>query len=823
MSDNKNSNTSQPPHTAKHDVLGLTLIGIGALLGTSAVMYIKTGPTQDAAAFAALMSDSVESFGAPAILWMCFGFLFVGARLYLFGGERGLLRDALGFVTTGFGLSIVMGAINEVHGGAVGGAIGGVVHPAFGVILGGLWILGTAWFFWLRAGSSGPSVIGSQASALISGGTGGPGAHGGPGGGTGAPESARSAPRSAPKAKAPSEDPSGVTTAEADALLPDDDERARLIAALRNANRNNASTVNRAPSPYPPDVRREGGIPEGARPIDPKHDQQRIEPAFDAAADELPPQPATPSVADAAAGRDAGGGEARSAERGAGSVHVWNAPKHQTGKIGAGGDLARDAAAGGAVGAAPAPRAELSAPSAAPSLPRPALEKTRAVPIIAPAGSPTTPTWEREPIAEAAPEIVAETAAADLEPSTEADPHVAAPEAVEAEVRDAERVDAYGTPLELVAELRGQAPKVSGAPVTVNEAAVVAQSATEAVESEAALADEDAELGQRLELQDAEESELDEDDALEAELAESESAQDESDEDEDAEEADEQADEVVAEDADEDDLEDDLEDEDADEEAQAEFGAAIADEESEDEASEHEVAEQADEEAAEAIAELDEDASPAEEPAEEEPAEQELAEAAESEDEDEPAAAPHAEREVVLQPTQPGLFDAPAPARASAAPAAKEPAPAKAETPAPAKAPASSKAPAKPQEPAKPHESVPVPAPSPSAAAGTKSRGKAAARESEPEPQVVLDPAPPAGRASASEEDLVFQCGLLFLKHQRVAVSMLQREFGLDFKQATAVLDELQAQGLIGPYLGGQRRDILLTAEEWRARVGAST
>jgi S-DNA-T family DNA segregation ATPase FtsK/SpoIIIE len=61
----------------------------------------------------------------------------------------------------------------------------------------------------------------------------------------------------------------------------------------------------------------------------------------------------------------------------------------------------------------------------------------------------------------------------------------------------------------------------------------------------------------------------------------------------------------------------------------------------------------------------------------------------------------------------------------------------------------------------------------------------------------------------------------LILERGRVAVSMLVREYGLDFKQATAVLDELQSQGLIGPYLGGQSRDILLTAEEWRAKTGA--
>jgi DNA segregation ATPase FtsK/SpoIIIE-like protein len=89
----------------------------------------------------------------------------------------------------------------------------------------------------------------------------------------------------------------------------------------------------------------------------------------------------------------------------------------------------------------------------------------------------------------------------------------------------------------------------------------------------------------------------------------------------------------------------------------------------------------------------------------------------------------------------------------------------------------------------------------PAAAALTASRPTAQATEE-------LDP----------ESDLLFRAGALFIQRGRVAVSMLQRDFNLDFKQATSLLDQLQEAGLIGPYLGGQRRDILLTIEEWRER-----
>ena len=98
----------------------------------------------------------------------------------------------------------------------------------------------------------------------------------------------------------------------------------------------------------------------------------------------------------------------------------------------------------------------------------------------------------------------------------------------------------------------------------------------------------------------------------------------------------------------------------------------------------------------------------------------------------------------------------------------------------------------------------------------------AAAPEAEREVTIEPQPAPapvPDADGKFPGADLVRQAGDLILDRQRVAVSLLQRTFELDFKQATLLLDELQGQGLIGPYLGGQKRDILLTADEWRARV----
>lgn len=99
-----------------------------------------------------------------------------------------------------------------------------------------------------------------------------------------------------------------------------------------------------------------------------------------------------------------------------------------------------------------------------------------------------------------------------------------------------------------------------------------------------------------------------------------------------------------------------------------------------------------------------------------------------------------------------------------------------------------------------------------------------------PEREVVLQPVPAAAPVERATKDpiveadtrtkLLAEIGCLFIERGRVAVSMLQRQYEMDFDEACKVLDDLQDMGLIGPYLGGQRRDILLSREQWLERVG---
>jgi hypothetical protein len=87
----------------------------------------------------------------------------------------------------------------------------------------------------------------------------------------------------------------------------------------------------------------------------------------------------------------------------------------------------------------------------------------------------------------------------------------------------------------------------------------------------------------------------------------------------------------------------------------------------------------------------------------------------------------------------------------------------------------------------------------------------------DPEPVKTLVPQA-AGANGASPEALL--AAELILVEERVAVSLLQRSIGLDFKESCGVLDELQELGFIGPFIDGNRRDILMGREEWLSMVG---
>lgn len=116
--------------------------------------------------------------------------------------------------------------------------------------------------------------------------------------------------------------------------------------------------------------------------------------------------------------------------------------------------------------------------------------------------------------------------------------------------------------------------------------------------------------------------------------------------------------------------------------------------------------------------------------------------------------------------------------------------------------------------------------PDSAAASEAASEVESAAEPAAAAPEPVSLPGtgdPLLGAVSASADgQRLLAAGRIVVQEGRVAVSLLQREFDMEFDEACAVLDELQQEGLIGPYKGGKARDILLTAEEWEGRFAHS-
>lgn len=575
----------------------------------------------------------------------------------------------------------------------------------------------------------------------------------------------------------------GVSLDEARALLPDD-----IHQALAQAR---AKPVVHAPppSPYPEDVRRKGEIPAGARPIEASAVKPSVAPI------------ANPAVA----GADA-------AVTGA-SAYRWTAP-----------------------GA----RREVDAPEVKP------LEAAR--PIAGDA-----------PRVLARPEIEEESTSDDRYPVLDADesPSVAAePPRPSWEgssmLEDAadEPVDAYGTPLTLVEALRKSEPAPANdvAPIVVADdefldelsapRPIVASVTSASVELATDEADDELDLPARP-LERAVMHEIDEDvdggvdDDLDEALAdereleeplappiaaqddEEELADDEDDElDEDAEEEDD----LDATLSDDDDLEDEADDEDefADDEDML-APAVRADAPSLSPVEPAWETETEDEDELEPVASALADDDSAEEPSE--APDEELLELV--------AAAEARAREPRDLASELASFNAAARARLADAPPANESVAASTET--------------RPRAAAQLdfdslNTAAPAPAPR-SALFDTEPEEPASdAKASSTERDVVLVPqaapagterTPPAPRAVAAERTtersaLLAEIGCLFIDRKRVAVSMLQRQYSMEFDDACRVLDELQDMGLLGPYLGGQRRDILLTREQWLGKVAVS-
>jgi len=286
--------------------------------------------------------------------------------------------------------------------------------------------------------------------------------------------------------------------------------------------------------------------------------------------------------------------------------------------------------------------------------------------------------------------------------------------------------------------------------------------------------------------EDEDEEELEEDEELEETLAADDSDEDEDDEEEEYEEEEELEETLAADDSEEDeDEEEEYEDE---EELEETLAADDSDEDEDDEEEEYEE----EEELEETLAADDSDEDEEEEYEEEEEPEEELEETLAADDSEEDEEEGYEEAEEELEADEPETVLEPAAAAAAEA--------------------AEAAAAAEVQmdlfdEPAAPQAAEPV----------------AVADSGDSEPEVVLAPQVAVGDGARKiSAQLLTDAGNLLVTEQRVAVSMLQKRFALDFDQSCVILDELQQLGLIGPFVDGAPRDILMSSEEWLEMTGQS-
>ncbi|MEO1697366.1 MAG: DNA translocase FtsK [Planctomycetota bacterium] len=843
------------------ELAGGALFVLGALPAAAVAKALIKGTNLDAeglGGFAWVASQIVHWVGAwPGIL-TAGAIALVGALLFAGTLRAEPLRFIAGAVVSGFGMAAIASALSLGAGGQLGDNTGGALGGLLGVLL-GLAIIGvSAWlaFDGARARDEDGFApvkergdgfgIGARLAGVASAGATAVRSAVTPKERTedrGAVKASRETRRIQTKkrkvaepttlgdALARGDGSEGVSHDEAAALAPDDQALQYMESVWRNAAMSFKQPEPVPPSPYPEDVRLSGGIPEGAAPLGVLEGGTPVSEAPSAPIEEAPEAPAVverveptvPAVAGpggpssdvapfdfpdevgapvpfdapptpapaAATSQDPFGGEVAPAlpeeERDA----LEAAARRESGETAAPRELPD--------GVAPLAPAEPSAPPAAVPAPGPEAVVQPAEPTL-----PPQPSWE---VGYAADEASAPVA--DVDPATghwprREDPEAALDDALASLADEVPGLDELG--LDAVAETdddteaesdveSSEQPSAGAPEVDVEEALEESVEPEAENESDASTDDDVAPQAGLLELDDAatteDELELDATEAEDAEDALEEEEEEEDDELEEASDEEEVEYEYVDEDGNSIDPEDlaegeweEVDEEDEDEE-DAEEAAELDDDEDaeeEDEAAEYEEAEAEDEEEVE-YEYVDEEGNPID------PAELEEGEWEEVDEDEEVAAEAELDEEEAEEEDEAAELDG----EESEAELDGEEA----------------------EDDGFEYEEVDEEA--------TEETVEAEADALDTEPEVVLSPQPPPVALELSPDaSRLFEAGQLLVREGRVAVSLLQNEFGVAFDEACELLDELQSEGLIGPYQGGKARDILLSAEEWENRFVGS-
>ncbi|MCK4225045.1 MAG: cell division protein FtsK, partial [candidate division Zixibacteria bacterium] len=73
------------------------------------------------------------------------------------------------------------------------------------------------------------------------------------------------------------------------------------------------------------------------------------------------------------------------------------------------------------------------------------------------------------------------------------------------------------------------------------------------------------------------------------------------------------------------------------------------------------------------------------------------------------------------------------------------------------------------------------------------------------------------------DEDLFHRAAELVIRHKQGSVSLLQRRLAIGYQRAARLIDQLEEEGIVGPYDGSKAREVLVDANyleshEWKVK-----
>ena len=72
--------------------------------------------------------------------------------------------------------------------------------------------------------------------------------------------------------------------------------------------------------------------------------------------------------------------------------------------------------------------------------------------------------------------------------------------------------------------------------------------------------------------------------------------------------------------------------------------------------------------------------------------------------------------------------------------------------------------------------------------------------------------------SGADRDELYYQAVEVIVGQQRGSATLLQRALSVGYTRATRLLELMEEDGIVGPFVGSKSREVLLTLEEWNAR-----